>query len=90
MARKAEEYVDGGTKMDSLKRFLWKKTNVHELCVIREHGYIVASCWIDHENLFCIPPTLKDRKVKNDEWGYITIVNENNASIKIPCHYVDV
>ena len=28
--------------------------------------------------------------VKKDEWGYLPIVNENNAEIKIPCHYVDV
>ena len=73
-----------------LKDFLWNKTNARELCVIRDCGWIVASCWIDYEDLFCIPPTLKDKEVKRDEWGYLSIVNENNAEIKIPCHYVDV
>ena len=33
---------------------------------------------------------LADKVVKNDEWGFLSIVNENNAEIKIPCHYVDV
>ena len=73
-----------------LKDFLWKKTNATELCVIREDGWIVAACWIDYEDLFAIPPTLKDKEVKNDEWDYLPIVNKNNAGIKIPCHYIDV
>ena len=73
-----------------LREFLLKKTNVKELCVIRDSGWIIASCWIDYEDLFCVPHNLKDKVVKNDEWGYLSIVNENNAEIKIPCHYVDV
>ena len=73
-----------------LREFLLKKTNVKELCIIREDGYIVASCWIDCEDLFYIPHKLADKVVKNDEWDYLSIVNENNAEIKIPCHYVDV
>jgi hypothetical protein len=73
-----------------LIEFLQNKTNVKELCVIRDSGWIVASCWIDYEDLFYIPSRLVDKVVKKDEWGYIPIVNENNAEIKIPCHYVDV
>lgn len=70
--------------------FLRNKTNVKELCVIRDSGWIVASCWIDYEDLFYIPSSLADKVVRKDEWGYLPIVNENNAEIKIPCHYVDV
>lgn len=70
--------------------FLRDKTNVKELCVIRDSGWIVASCWIDYEDLFYIPSNLVDKVVKKDEWGYLPIVNENNAEIKIPCHYIDV
>lgn len=70
--------------------FLRNKTNVKELCVIRDSGWIVASCWIDYEDLFYIPSSLVDKVVKKDEWGYLPIVNENNAEIKIPCHYIDV
>lgn len=51
---------------------------------------IIASCWIDYEDLFYSPHNLADKVVKNDEWGYLSIVNENNAEIKIPCHFVDV
>ena len=74
----------------TLYEFLRTKTNVKELCVIRESGWIVATCWIDYEDLFAIPNRLADNIVKKDEWGYLPIVNENNAEIKIPCHYVDV
>ena len=73
-----------------LREFLLKKTNAKELCVIRDGGWIVASCWIDYEDLFYVPHKLADYVVKNDEWGYLSVVNENNAEILIPCHYVDV
>ena len=74
----------------TLREFLRKKTNVRELCIIRESGWIVTSCWIDYEDLFAVPQQLLQKTIKKDEWGYITIVNENNAEIKIPCHYIDV
>ena len=74
----------------TLRDFLLTKTNARELCVIRESGWIVATCWIDYEDLFHISPKLVNKTVKKDEWDYISIVNENNACIKIPCHYVDV
>lgn len=76
----------------TLREFLRTKTNVHELCVIREDGWIVASFWIDREDLFCgyLNHNLGERKVKLDCWDYLPIVNENNACIKIPCHYIEV
>ena len=70
--------------------FLRHKTNALELCAIRDSGYIVATCWIDYEDLFHIPPKLSQQTVKRDEWDYLTVVNENNCKIKIPCHYVDI
>ena len=74
----------------TLVDFLRNQTNVMELCVIRDSGWIVATCWIDHEDLFCIPSHLKDKRVKRDVWDYLLIVNKNNAEMKIPCHYIDV
>lgn len=74
----------------TLKEFLLHHTMVKELCVIRDCGYTVASCWIDYEDLFYIPQKLKDKEVKSAEWGYLSIVNENNAEMKIPCRYVNV
>lgn len=76
--------------METLRNFLHKKTNARELCVIQEDGWIVATCWIDYEDLFAIPHSLADKVVKSDKWGYLEIVNEDNACINIPCHYVNV
>lgn len=74
----------------TLYEFLRHKTQCYELCVIRDSGWIVSSCWIDDEDLFRIPPKLADEEVKGDSWGYLHIVNENGAAIKVPCHYVDI
>jgi hypothetical protein len=76
----------------TLREFLRTKTNVKELCVICEDGWIVASFWIDYEDLFCgyLDNKLGDKKVKLDTWDYLPIVNGNNAEIKIPCHYIEV
>lgn len=76
----------------TLREFLRTRTNAKELCVIREDGWIVATFWIDYEDLFCgyLNNKLGDKKVKLESWDYISIVNKNNAEIKIPCHYIEV
>lgn len=73
-----------------LFEFLRHKTNANELCVIREGGWIIDTCWIDYEDLFLVHPKIADKEVKKDEWDYLPVVNENNAKIKIPCHYIDI
>ena len=73
-----------------LFEFLRYKTNANELCVIRESGWIIDACWIDYEDFFLVHPKIADKEVKKDEWDYLPIVNENNAKIKIPCHYIDI
>ena len=75
-----------------LNEFLRTKTNACELCVISDSGYIIATAWIDYEDLFCgyISNRLSGKEVKKHWWGDIAIVNENNAKIRVPCHYIDV
>lgn len=73
-----------------LYEFLYHKTQVAELCVICDSGWIVATCWIDSEDLFRIPPDLQNEEVKGDKWGYLEIVNEKGEEIKVPCHYIDI
>lgn len=76
----------------TLIEFLRTKTSARELCVICESGWTVATFWIDYEDLFCryVDYKLGERKVRRDYWDYLEIVNENNACIKIPCHYIEV
>ena len=74
----------------TLRDFLRKKTNPLELCAICEGGWITTTCYIDHEDLYHVPPKLADREVKRDKWEDLTIANENNVCIKIPCHFIYV
>lgn len=71
-------------------QFCLRKTNVAELCVIRDAGYICAVAWIDHEDLFTIHPNLAHKIVKKDSWGTLTVVGSDNQTHQVPCHYIDV
>lgn len=70
--------------------FLSTETKAKELCVIRIDGWTSASCWIDSEDLFEIPDRLSARNVKNDEWGYLSIIDQYAQESKIPCHFIDI
>jgi hypothetical protein len=76
----------------TLEEFLKTKTNAHELCVICDNGWIYATFWIDSEDLFTkyLDYDLSSKPIRRVYWDYLPIVNENNACIKIPCHYVDI
>lgn len=76
----------------TLSKFLLTQTEAHELCVVTEDGYIVATFWIDYEDLFCryLDNRLAKMEVKSDKWDYLSIVNENNAAIKVPAHFINL
>lgn len=71
-----------------LSEFLLHHTQAKELCVICDCGYIIDTCWIDHEDLFHIQPRLRDKQIKRHEWDYLPTVNKNGTEVKIPCHYI--
>lgn len=74
----------------TVKEFLLKHTNVKELCVVRDSGYIVMTAWIDYEDLFAINDNIGRKIVKSDSWGTIPILNQNGNVIDVGCHYIDV
>ena len=69
--------------------FLLKKTQINELCVIRYSGWIVATAWIDNEDLFRINKEVANGEFKSDEWGELEITTKSGDQIHIPCHYID-
>ena len=69
--------------------FCRTKTQAKELCVIRQDGWIVASAWIDYEDLFAIAPRDREKEVKSDEWGTLGVVTEHGDPVSVPCHYID-
>ncbi len=71
----------------TLNEFLREYTEVHDLCFIRESGWVVASVWIDSEDLFIIHPDLASSTVLSYEYGTIPI---NGSETKVPCTYIDI
>lgn len=73
-----------------VREFLLKHTEVNELCVVRDCGYIVMTAWIDYEDLFAINNDIGKKTVKSNEWGTISIRNHNGNKVDVDCHYIDV
>ena len=74
----------------TVKEFLLKHTEVKELCVIRDSGYIIMTVWIDYEDLFATNNDVAKKIVKSDSWGMIPILNHNGNTIYVDCHYIDI
>ena len=74
----------------TVRDFCLKKTQAHELVVIRDAGWIVASVWIDYEDIFLLPERIKEKEVRRDEWGTLSIITKHGDEIEVPCHYLDV
>lgn len=73
----------------TVQEFCLHKTQAAELCVLCDRGWIVGTVWIDYEDLFCIPDSLKDKKVTRHYWGELTIVNADGEKMTIPAHFID-
>jgi len=74
----------------TVREFLLKHTEVNELCVVRDSGYIIMTAWIDCEDLFAINNDIGKKIVKSDIWGTIPILNQNGHIIDVGCHYIDI
>ena len=74
----------------TLIEFLTKKTQALELCAICEGGWVTATVWIDHEDLFTrnLPAHLCARNVERNKWDTLTTVNAKGEKITVPCHYI--
>ncbi|MCQ2749362.1 MAG: hypothetical protein MJ246_05215 [Clostridia bacterium] len=74
----------------TVRDFCLKNTQAHELVVIRDSGWIVASVWIDYEDIFLIPERVKEKEIRQESWGTLNIVTKHGDEIEVPCHYLDV
>ena len=70
--------------------FCIQKTRVHQLCVIRDEGWIVETVWIDSEDIFRISNRSKNAKVKETEFGELPIVTKDGIRVYVPCLYIDI
>lgn len=69
--------------------FCRQKTLAHQLCVIRECGWILETVWIDHEDLFRISESSKNAEVKGTEFGELPIITKDGLKVYAPCLYID-
>ena len=69
----------------TVREFCKNKTKATELCIIRDRGYIVSAVWIDYEDIFRLPESIKNKEVKNLCHGTIDVYGMKN----VPCVYID-
>lgn len=67
-----------------------EKTEVHELVIIREGGWVTCAAYIDHEDLFRLPPNIAKAEVKRAERGWIRLAGPSTGSYDAPCVYLDI
>lgn len=73
-----------------VREFCLAKTQTNELCVIRDSGYIIATVWIDSEDIFQIAKYVVDKEVESDYFGNLTVRTEHGDRVQIPCHYINI
>ena len=67
-----------------------EKTNVSELVIIREGGWVTGAAFIDHEDLFRLPPSIARAEVVDEECGRIRLANRLGGACDAPCIYLDI
>ncbi len=73
----------------TVKEFCRNKTQAHQLCVIRCHGWIEEVVWIDHEDLYRMSDATKMEEVKSTEFGELPIKTEHGDTVHVPCLYIN-
>lgn len=67
-----------------------EKTEVGELVIIREGGWVTCAAYIDYEDLFRLPPDINRREVIGAERGWIKLVSPASGACNAPCVYLDI
>ena len=73
----------------SVYEFCRNHTQTHQLCVIRDAGWIVETVWIDSEDIFRITGLSAKAEVKKTEFGELLVKTEHGDKVHIPCLYID-
>ena len=73
----------------TVKEYCLYQTDLHQLCVIRECGWIVEVVWIDREDLFRMSRSSEEMIVVETSTGELLISNNRGGETKVPCLYID-
>ena len=66
------------------------ETRVYELVIIRVSGRVSCSAYIDHEDLFRLPPDIANAEVIHSKRSYIDIATRAGGAWSAPCVYLDI
>ena len=69
--------------------FCRKHARRHQLCVIRDSGWIVETVWIDSEDLFRVTKLSAEAEVKKTDYGTLPVKNEDGNIVHVSCLYID-
>lgn len=76
-------------KIMTVREFLLHHTQVGELCIIKDCGYIRHTVWIDYEDIFILSDMYANKTIDKTYWGTIFLTTEHGDKINVPCHYID-
>lgn len=74
----------------TVREFCVYKTEVHQLVAIRYRGYIIATAWIDSEDLFKLPNDIAKRPVLESSYGFLNVSGPSEDEHRVPCVFLDI
>lgn len=66
------------------------ETRVSELVIIRAGGWVRSSAYIDHEDLFRLPPDIANAEVIRSKRSCIDVATRAGGAWSTPCVYLDI
>ena len=66
------------------------ETGVRELVIIRAGGYTCCAAYIDHEDLFRLPPDIAHADVIESSYDHIKVLDHEGTYVSVPCTYLDI
>lgn len=78
-----------GTLMTVIE-YCREKTEVHELVIIREGGWLTCVTYIDCEDLFRLPPNIAHADVIDSSCDHIKVLDHQGTCVSVPCTCLDI
>ena len=66
------------------------ETGVRELVIIRAGGYTCCAAYIDHEDLFRLPPNIAHADVIESSFDHIKVLDHQGTYVSVPCTCLDI
>lgn len=66
------------------------ETKVSELVIIRTGGRVRCSAYIDHEDLFRLPPDIANAEAIRSKRSCIAVATRAGGAWSAPCVYIDI